>query len=129
MATMTLVILARAVVSTKQIANNGKGRRRAGGADALDEAANQQLRQRLSGCAAEARDHKQRDTERDDGFATKPVGDGTVEEGRHGEAQHEGTHRQADFRGTHAKRGASRRKCRQIDIDAGVRHGREKAEQ
>jgi hypothetical protein len=51
------------------------------------------------------------------------------EERRHGEAQHERTHGQADFRKAHSKRGASRRERRQIDIDAGIRYGREKAEQ
>lgn len=35
----------------------------------------------------------------------------------------------SNFRGSHAKRGASRRKRGQIDIDAGIWHGREKAQQ
>src|SRR5262249_52485116 len=63
------------------------------------------------------------------GFAAKSVGDGSVEERRHGEADHKSTHRQAYIRGACAKRGAGRCKSRQIDVDAGIRHGREKAEQ
>ena len=86
-------------------------------------------RQRPSDRAGEARGYKQRNTERDDGFAAKSVGDGSVEKWRDSKAEHEGAHRQADFGGAYAKCGASRRKRRQIDIDTGIRHGREKAEQ
>jgi hypothetical protein len=84
---------------------------------------------RLSDRAGEARDHEQRDTEHHDGFAAESVRDGSINERRHGEAKREDAHRQADFGEADAKHCASRSERRQIDIDTGIGHGREKAEQ